>query len=103
MRFSYGENVGEIPLQAQREVLAMIEVEYMRLPETIRGAVTCEGENDYLILINSTLSVEAQAEALAHEMRHITLGHFDSNAGIQEIERGAADMRFLYGKMWAKR
>ena len=70
------------------EALGLASVHYLPLPDSIHGA-TRRAAGGYLIAINSTMSAEAQAQTLEHELAHIRLDHFNSEASIEKIEAEA--------------
>ncbi len=56
--------------------------------DDVYGAVTEIRPDNYLIIINSRLSEEEQAETLKHELYHIEHGHLHlKNPDVNELER----------------
>lgn len=46
------------------------------LPGSVRGASVKNEDDDFIIFVNTNLSVEARDRAALHELRHIQLDHF---------------------------
>lgn len=76
-------------MMTRSEALSLARVCYAPLPETINGAVRLRDDGRYLIVISSSISAEAQEEALEHELSHIRLDHFQSEGDIGTIEAEA--------------
>lgn len=51
-------------------------VRYLRLPRAVKAVTLPNEDGSYDIYINSALPEATQRRALAHEQRHIRLGHF---------------------------
>lgn len=70
-------------------MMSNIIVRYCDLPYTIKGFVVRQFDNDefFTVILNSRLSFEQLQRTYLHELKHITLGDFDSNMGVDQIER----------------
>lgn len=72
----------------REQAINKARIQYLPLPSDIRGMVKlCR--DGYLIVINSNLSAEDQSKTIEHELNHIRLNHFYSDADIRTIEAEA--------------
>ena len=69
-----------------------IIVRPIALPYKVNGFVSQDENGDYNIYINALQSYEMQQETYQHEMSHIALGHFGSQASVKDIEREARSL-----------
>ena len=56
-------------------------------PSTVKALVAMDENSFYSIYVNSNLSVEAQKEAVMHELRHIERDDFYNGESIWDIEK----------------
>ena len=49
---------------------------YCTLPESAHGVCAKESDNEYIIIINSSMTTEEQIETLLHELTHIENNDF---------------------------
>lgn len=61
-------------------------VNVVPLPGRVKGLIKAVPDGE-LILINEYLSEKAKAEALAHELRHLSRDDLFSNKTVEEIEK----------------
>lgn len=61
-------------------------VRQVKLPLFIKGQVLLDEDGDYNIYINSEYPADVQADAYAHEMKHVDCGDLDGTTSITEIE-----------------
>lgn len=70
----------------------MIRLYFTPLPLTVHGIVSPADIRypDTVVVINSSLPVEQQADAFRHEAAHVFLGHVtDDTTATEDIERAA--------------
>ena len=72
----------------REEALNKARIRYLPLPDDIRGMAKWSS-GGYLVVINSNLSADEQAKTIEHELNHIRLNHFDSDADIMTLEAEA--------------
>jgi len=61
-------------------------IRYIDLPATTKGMTVQDAEGFYNIYINANLSVDAQQEAIRHELRHLQRNDFDDEKSLWEAE-----------------
>lgn len=67
-------------------VNADVYVNVVPLPGRVKGLIKAVPDGE-LILINEYLSEKAKAEALAHELRHLSRDDLFSDKPVEEIEK----------------
>lgn len=63
------------------------QVYIVKLPTSVRGAVTIDPDGYPSIYINACLSRSQQYAALSHELRHLRRNDMFSSRTIREVER----------------
>ena len=63
-------------------------VYYLDMPTTIHARTVPNEDGSYSVFVNSRLSHAARQKAIAHEIKHINRGDFDSDCEkpVQQIE-----------------